>query len=127
MNLLLSLLLVWVFSWAEDVVLKRHLKSNLRAEAGGFEGVANATAQFDERASAYSWITLGLGLSLVTLSFPDQFTVSWSGLSFAAGVLLCLSYIVEEIRAYAQVSKAVKASRHRKTSGRSNAGKPDMG
>ena len=109
MNTVIALIFAWCFAWAEDQILKRHLRANLRVNAGGFKEATDAESQFNNRTSEYSWIKLGTGLSLITLSYPDQFTFSWAGLFFAAGVFLCLSYIVTEIGAYNHVAKALKA------------------
>lgn len=109
MNIVIALILAWGFSWAEDQILKRHLRASLRAHAGGFKDATYAESQFNSQKSDYSWVKLGSGLSLITLSYPDQFTFSWAGLSFAAGAFLCLSYIVTEIGVYNHVAKALKA------------------
>lgn len=110
MNLLIALLLAWIFSWAEDAWFNRLLTYQMQGDAGRMKrDPEEAIRQFNSDVSPYSWATLAAGLSLVVLSFPNQFTFGLSGLTFVAGVLLCVWYIATKLRSYGRASRLLRA------------------
>lgn len=109
MNLLIALLFVWVFSFTEDIWFNRLLSYQLSGEAERLKvGEEGATNFFKEKNARFSWLALAIGLSLIAISFPNQFTVSLQGASFVIGVLMCLGYIGYKIVIYMDASKALK-------------------
>ena len=107
MNLVLTLVLVWLFSFFEDIWFNRLLGYQLSGEAERLKKPAgNALEDFDGRTSSYSWLLLAGGFTLIVLSFPEQFTLSVFGFLFVAGVCLCLLYIGQKLKAYGYASRA---------------------
>ena len=106
MNTILTLLIAWVFAFAEDIWFNRLLMYQLSGEAEK-KRVSDRSAidAFNRRKGRFSWIVLALGLTMVVMSFPRQFTISSSGLLFVAGVAVCVSYIGHKIYVYQSISR----------------------
>ena len=110
MNLSIALVLAWIFSWAEDVWFNRLLTYQLQGEAGRKKrDPTKAIELFSSTVNSYSWTTLAVGLTLVVLSFPNQFEFGLWGLSFATGVLVCVWYIAGKLRGYGRASRLLRA------------------
>jgi hypothetical protein len=106
MNLVMTLALAWVFSFFEDIWFNRLLGYQLSGESERLKRPAGkALEEFDRRTGSHSWLLLAGGLTLIVLAFPEQFTLSVFGLSFVAGVCLCLLYVGQKLRAYGHASR----------------------
>lgn len=109
MNLLTALLFVWVFSFTEDIWFNRLLSYQLSGEAEKLKvGEAGAIDFFKQKNARFSWLLLAFGLSLIAVSFPNQFTASLQGALFVIGVVMCLGYIGYKIAIYNNASKTLK-------------------
>jgi hypothetical protein len=106
MNTIVTLAIAWVFAFAEDIWFNRLLTYQLSGDAER-KGASDRSAidAFNRRKGRFSWVALAIGLTMVVLSFPRQFTVSASGLLFAVGVGICVSYIGYKIFIYQKASR----------------------
>ena len=83
MSLPLVLLLVWTITFLEDIWFNRLLVYQLNGEAKNVNTCpTRAVSKFRKEDGSYSWVLLAIGFTFITLSFPNPFSISLTGLSF---------------------------------------------
>jgi hypothetical protein len=101
MNILILLALAWVFALSEDIWLNRTLGYQIQAE-GEKRGVSpkSALSSFKRYTKRLDFLEVGVGLSLIIISFPFgiESPVMWL-LAFVGGLVVA-HYIWRKISLY---------------------------